>query len=213
MFVSSFFQPPPPQPLSLSTFSVILVSPSSSSRNWPCLHSLIHFPQLLLPPLVQPPRPAFGPLEARWPLQSWRQSVRRAQSPACGMGPMMVIVKLAPLCQEGPKSSLWHGTDDGHCKAGTAVSGGPKVQLVAWDRWCHASLLDNMAASQKTLQNLKHYRPLQMAPFSHPDDEGKALNCSLLLPAYLSLLRCPHSEARRQGFSPGTPVSSPPSSV
>ena len=92
---SSLSPPPielPPSPL---PFSVLQVSPSSSSVNWSPLHFLSHtapLPRplrlLLLPPLVQPPGPAFGPLEARWPLCSWRHGVWRVRTPARGKGLM-----------------------------------------------------------------------------------------------------------------------------
>ena len=69
------------------SFSVLLVSPFSSSQNLSSLHSLIHLP-CSFPPFPRLPTWAcFRSLEAMWPLCSGHQ------------------------CLEGLNSSLQHGTD------------------------------------------------------------------------------------------------------
>ena len=72
-----------------------------SSRNLSPLYSLCLPPPpsplfLLLPPLVQPPGPAFSPLEARWPLCSWRHGVWRVRTPARGKGLMTSCQPVRP---------------------------------------------------------------------------------------------------------------------
>ena len=93
---NSSLSPPPINPPPPSPFSILLVSPSSSSKNLFPLHSLSSIPPPLPPllsspppPLSQPPGPAFGPLEARWPLCSWRHGVWKVRKPARGKGLMM----------------------------------------------------------------------------------------------------------------------------
>ena len=94
---------PPPITPSPPLFSILLVSPSSSSKNLFPLHSLSSIPPppsppllLLPPPLSQPPGPAFGPLEARWPLCSWRHGVWRVRTPARGKGLMTSCQLVGP---------------------------------------------------------------------------------------------------------------------
>ena len=54
---------------------------------------------LLLPPHVQPPVPAFGPLEAMWPLCSWHHGVWRVRTPARGKG---LMTSCQPVGPRGP---------------------------------------------------------------------------------------------------------------
>ena len=94
---SNLSPPPinPPYP-----FSILLVSPSSSSKNLFPLHSLSSTPSPFLPypppPLSQPLGLAFGPLEARWPLCSWHHGVWRARTPARGKGLMTSCQLVGP---------------------------------------------------------------------------------------------------------------------
>ena len=99
MWVVSFDQktslsPPPINPL-LSALS----PPSTPTKESPPpLHSLSPPPPpiLLLPPLIQPPGQSLGPLEATWPLCSWRHSVWRVWTPAPGKGLMMSGQRVRP---------------------------------------------------------------------------------------------------------------------
>ena len=81
--------PPTPPLLCPSSLSLILlkelISPSLSQSHPLPLPPLL----LLLPPLIQPPGLAFGPLEARWPLRSWHHGVWRVGTRARDKGLMM----------------------------------------------------------------------------------------------------------------------------
>ena len=83
--------PPPPLPSALSS---LLHPPQGTNPSFTLPPSFP--PLLLLPPLVQPPGQAFGPLEATWPLCSWRHSVWRVQTPARGKGLMMSCQLVRP---------------------------------------------------------------------------------------------------------------------
>ena len=90
LLLSSY--PPLPPLLCPSSLSLILlkelISPSLSQSHPP--------PLLLLPPLVQSPGPAFSPLEARWPLCSWRHCVWKVWTPAHGRGRMTLCQLVGP---------------------------------------------------------------------------------------------------------------------
>ena len=98
---SSLSPPPikllPPPLLCHSSLSLILlkelISPSLSQSHHHPPHPT---PLLLLPPLVQPPGLAFGPLEARRPLCSWCHGVWKVRTPARGKGLMMSCQPVGP---------------------------------------------------------------------------------------------------------------------
>ena len=103
---SSLSPPSPPplpgSPITLPTpFSILLVSPSSPQSTYFPFTLCLPSPSPLLlssppPPLSQPPGPAFGPLEARWPLCSWHHGVWKVRTPARGKWLMMSCQLVRP---------------------------------------------------------------------------------------------------------------------